>query len=165
MRLGWRIGSSICTAGCIAEHIVRCHREGCSSRRATDGNVRSGSPHWTTRSSSTIYGEDFLGFLYGFRPRRSQHQALDALSYALVKRRVNYVIDADIPSFFDSLDKAWMIKFVEHRVADRRILRLIQKWLKAGVSEEGKWSDTETGTPQGAVITPLTQKVMSNLSG
>jgi group II intron reverse transcriptase/maturase len=72
-----------------------------------------------------------------------------------VKRKVNYVLDADIQGFFDNLDKAWMIKFVEHRVADRRILRLIQKWLKAGVMEEGKWSDTETGTPQGSVISPL----------
>jgi len=77
------------------------------------------------------------------------------LSYALVKKKVNYVLDADIQGFFDNLDKAWMIKFVEHRVADRRILRLIQKWLKAGVMEEGKWSDTETGTPQGSVISPL----------
>jgi len=102
-----------------------------------------------------IYEEDFLGFSYGFRPGRSQHQALDALSFALVKRKVNYVLDADIQGFFDNLDKAWMIKFVAHRVADRRILRLIQKWLKAGVMEEGKWSDTETGTPQGSVISPL----------
>jgi hypothetical protein len=94
-----------------------------------------------------IYEEDFLGFSYGFRPGRSQHKALDALSYALVKRKANYVLDADIQGFFDNLDKAWMIKFVEHRVADRRILRLIQKWLKAGVMEDGKWSDTETGTP------------------
>jgi group II intron reverse transcriptase/maturase len=102
-----------------------------------------------------IYEENFLGFSYGFRPGRSQHQALDALSYALVKKKVNYVLDADIQGFFDNLDKAWMIKFVEHRVADRRILRLIQKWLKAGVTEEGKWSDTETGTAQGSVISPL----------
>ena len=102
-----------------------------------------------------IYEEDFLGFSYGFRPGRSQHQALDALSYALVKKKVNYVLDADIRGFFDNLDKSWLIKFVEHRVADRRILRLIQKWLKAGVMEEGKWSDTETGTPQGSVISPL----------
>src|SRR3984957_6300044 len=92
-----------------------------------------------------IYEEDFLGFSYGFRPGRSQHQALDALSYALLRKKVNYVLDADIRGFFDNLDKAWMIRFVEHRVADRRILRLIQKWLKAGVMEEGKWSDTETG--------------------
>jgi hypothetical protein len=79
-----------------------------------------------------IYEEDFLGFSYGFRPGRSQHQALDALSYALVKRKVNYVLDADIQGFFDNLDKLWMIKFVEHRVADRRILRLILKWRVGG---------------------------------
>jgi group II intron reverse transcriptase/maturase len=102
-----------------------------------------------------IYEEDFLGFSYGFRPGRSQHQALDALSYALLKKKVNYVLDADIKGFFDNLDKSWLIKFVEHRVADRRVLRLIQKWLNAGVMEEGKWSETETGTPQGAVVSPI----------
>jgi RNA-directed DNA polymerase len=102
-----------------------------------------------------IYEEDFLGFSYGFRPGRSQHQALDALAYALLKKKVNYVLDADIRGFFDNLDKSWLIKFVEHRVADPRILRLIQKWLKAGVMEDGKWSETLTGTPQGAVISPL----------
>jgi len=104
---------------------------------------------------NAIYEEDFLGFSYGFRPGRSQHQALDALSYALTQKRVNYVLDADIRGFFDNLSHAWMLKFVEHRVADRRILRLIQKWLKAGVMEEGEWSETEKGTPQGAVISPL----------
>jgi group II intron reverse transcriptase/maturase len=101
-----------------------------------------------------IYEEDFLGFSYGFRPGRSQHDALDALSYALLKKKVNYVLDADIKGFFDNLDKTWLIKFVEHRVADPRILRLIQKWLKAGVMEDGKWSETKTGTPQGSVISP-----------
>ena len=102
-----------------------------------------------------IYEEDFLGFSYGFRPGRSQHQALDALSYALTRKKVNYVLDADIRGFFDSISHEWMLKFVQHRVADRRILRLIQKWLKAGVMEEGEWSDTEMGTPQGSVISPL----------
>src|SRR6201997_923545 len=102
-----------------------------------------------------IYEEDFLGFSYGFRPGRSQHQALDALSYALLKKKVNYVLDADIRGFFDNLDKSWMVKFVEHRVADPRILRLIQKWLNTGVMEEGKWSDTKTGSPQGSVVSPL----------
>jgi RNA-directed DNA polymerase len=96
-----------------------------------------------------IYEEDFLGFSYGFRPQRNQHQALDALSYALQKKRVNHVLDADIRGFFDNLDKAWMVKFIEHRVADRRVIRLIRKWLSAGVIEEGTWSDTEAGTPQG----------------
>src|SRR5437868_826495 len=102
-----------------------------------------------------IYEEDFLGFSYGFRPGRSQHNALDALSYALLKKKVNYILDADIRGFFDNLDKSWLIKFVEHRVADHRILRLIQKWLKAGVMEEGKWSEAKTGSPQGSVISPL----------
>lgn len=102
-----------------------------------------------------IYEEDFLGFSYGFRSGRSQHQALDALSFALLKKKVNYVLDADIKGFFDNLDKGWLIKFVEHRVADPRILRLIQKWINAGVMEEGKWSETKTGTPQGSVISPI----------
>ena len=104
---------------------------------------------------NAIYEEDFLGFSYGFRRGRSQHQALDALSYALTQKRVNYVVDADIRAFFDTISHAWMLKFVQHRVADRRILRLIQKWLKAGVMEEGRWLETEMGTPQGAVISPL----------
>jgi len=102
-----------------------------------------------------IYEEEFLGFSYGFRPGRSQHDALDALSYALLKKKVNYVLDADIRGFFDNLDHGWLIKFVEHRVADLRILRLIQKWLNAGVMEEGEWSETKTGTPQGSVISPM----------
>src|SRR5499427_8700491 len=104
---------------------------------------------------NAIYEEDFLGFSYGFRLGRSQHPALDALSYALTRKNVNYVLDADIRGFFDSISHEWMLKFVQHRVADRRILRLIQKWLDAGVMEEGEWSETEMGTPQGAVISPL----------
>ena len=138
-----------------------------------DGNVHWGSRRWKTRSFSKpwvtilnqIYEEDFLGFSYGFRPGRSQHDALDALSCALLKKKVNYILDADIRGFFDNLDKGWMIEFVEHRVADPRILRLIKKWLKAGVMEEGKWSEPQTGTPQGSVITPLTQKVISIVWG
>jgi RNA-directed DNA polymerase len=102
-----------------------------------------------------IYEEDFLGLSYGFRPGRSQHQALDALSYALQYTKVSYVLDADIRGFFDNLDKSWLIKFVEHRVADPRILRLIRKWLSAGVMEEGKWSEATSGTPQGSVASPM----------
>jgi RNA-directed DNA polymerase len=104
---------------------------------------------------NAIYEEDFQGFSYGFRPGRSQHQALDALSYGLLRKKVNYVLDADIRGFFDNLDSGWMLKFVKHRVADHRILRLIQKWLKAGVMEEGIWWETKKGTPQGAVASPL----------
>jgi group II intron reverse transcriptase/maturase len=111
-----------------------------------------------------IYEEDFLGFSYGFRPGRSQHDALDALSYALLKKKVNYVLDADIQGFFDNLDHRWLIKFVEHRVADPRILRLIQKWLKAGVMEEGKWLEVQTGSPQGSVISPLLANIYLHYS-
>src|SRR5579862_7254895 len=106
-----------------------------------------------------IYEEDFKGFSYGFRPGRSPHQALDALCVAIQKRRVNWVLDADIRGFFDNMSHEWTMKFVEHRVADRRILRLIRKWLKAGVSEDGQWSETKVGTPQGAVISPLLANV------
>ena len=106
-----------------------------------------------------IYEEDFRGFSYGFRPGRSQHQALDALSVGISRKKVNWVLDCDIRGFFDNLSHEWLLTFVQHRVADRRILRLIQKWLKAGVMEEGEWKDTTMGTPQGSVITPLTQKV------
>jgi group II intron reverse transcriptase/maturase len=102
-----------------------------------------------------IYEEDFLGFSYGFRPGRSQPQALDALSVALTRKHVNYVLDADNRGFFDSISHEGMLKFVQHRVADRRILRLIQKGRKSGVREEGEGSKTEKGTPQGAVISPL----------
>lgn len=102
-----------------------------------------------------IYEVDFKGFSYGFRPGRSPHQALDALSVAIRTKRVNWVLDADIRGFFDNLSHEWALKFVEHRVADQRILRLIQKWLKAGVSEGGQWSETKVGTPQGSVASPL----------
>jgi group II intron reverse transcriptase/maturase len=102
-----------------------------------------------------IWEEDFLGFSYGFRPGRSQHDALDALNVGIARKKVNWVLDLDIRAFFDRIDHAWMIKFVEHRVGDRRIVRLIQKWLKAGVMEQGRWSEAKEGTPQGAVISPI----------
>ena len=102
-----------------------------------------------------IYEGDFRGFSYGFRPRRSQHQALDALYVGITRKKVNFLLDCDIRGFFDNLSHEWLLKFVQHRVADRRILRLIQKWLKAGVLEDGEWKDTLMGTPQGSVISPL----------
>jgi len=111
-----------------------------------------------------IYETDFLGFSYGFRPGRSQHDALDALSVGIVTKNVNWVLDADIRDFFGSMSHEWLMKFVEHRIADRRMLRLIRKWLRAGVSEDGCWSKTEVGTPQGAVATPRTQKITSVLT-
>ena len=106
-----------------------------------------------------IYEQDFLGFSYGFRPGRSQHQALDALAYAIYEKRVSWVLDADIQGFFDSIDRDWLMRFLEHRVGDRRILRLIRKWLYAGIIEDGNWTDTGQGTPQGAVLSPLLANV------
>jgi RNA-directed DNA polymerase len=102
-----------------------------------------------------IYEENFKGFSYGFRPRRDQHRALDALYMAITKRKVNWILDADIRGFFDNISHEWLMKFLEHRIADRRMLRLLKKWLRAGVSEDGEWSPTRVGTPQGAVISPL----------
>ncbi|HUP00194.1 MAG TPA: group II intron reverse transcriptase/maturase [Gemmatimonadota bacterium] len=104
---------------------------------------------------NAIYEVDFLGFSYGFRPGRSQHQALDALTTGIMTRRVNWVLDADIRGFFDTLDHGWLVQFVEHRVADQRVVRLIQKWLAAGVLEEGKRTRSEVGTVQGGSISPL----------
>jgi group II intron reverse transcriptase/maturase len=106
-----------------------------------------------------IYEVDFLGFSYGFRPGRGPHDALDALWVGLMRKKVNWVLDADIRGFFDAIDHGWLVKFLEHRIADRRILRLIQKWLRAGVSEDGQWSQTTVGTPQGAVASPLLANV------
>lgn len=106
-----------------------------------------------------IYEEDFLGFSHGFRPGRSQHQALDALAYAIHEKRVNWVLDADIQGFFDEIDRDWLIKFLEHRIGDQRILRLIRKWLNAGIIEDTDWSDTGKGAPQGAVLSPLLSNV------
>jgi RNA-directed DNA polymerase len=104
---------------------------------------------------NAIYETDFLGFSYGYRQGKGQHNALDALYTALLTRRVNWVLDGDISSFFDGLDHEWLIKFVEHRIADQRVLRLIRKWLKAGVLEEGRWTCSEEGTPQGGSASPL----------
>lgn len=104
---------------------------------------------------SAIYEEDFLGFSYGFRPGRSTHDAMDALLVGIEHRRVNFIVDADIRAFFDTVDQEWLIRFVEHRIGDKRIIRLIRKWLKAGVLEEGAVRVSEQGTAQGAVISPL----------
>ena len=111
---------------------------------------------WVLQS---IYEQDFLGFSYGFRPGKSQHHALDALCVAITDNKVNWILDADIAGFFDNIDHEWLMRFLEHRIGDRRVLRLIQKWLRAGVSEEGERSETNVGTPQGAVVSPLLANV------
>ena len=108
---------------------------------------------------NSIYETDFAGFSYGFRPGRKPHDALDALAAGILKKRVNWVLDADIRDYFTSLDQSWLLRFLEHRIADRRVLRLIQKWLTAGVIENGKWSETVEGTAQGASASPLLANV------
>src|SRR5579871_3461924 len=108
---------------------------------------------------NAIYEEDFLGFSYGFRAGRGPHDALDALAAGIYKKKVNWVLDADIRDFFSSLDRDWVGRFLEHRIADRRVLRLIKKWMSAGVIEEGTWSDTAEGAPQGASASPLLANV------
>jgi group II intron reverse transcriptase/maturase len=110
---------------------------------------------------NAIYEEDFLGFSYGFRPGRGAHDAMDALVVAVEHRKVNVILDADIQSFFDTVSQEWLIRFIEHRVGDPRIVRLIQKWLKAGVLEDGIVNVSNRGTGQGAVMAPRTQKITS----
>jgi len=108
---------------------------------------------------NAVYETDFVGFSYGFRPGRSPHRALGALAAGIVRKKVNWVLDADIRGFYDAIDHGWMLKFLEHRIADRRMLRLICKWLKAGVIEDGKRSESVEGTPQGASVSPLLANV------
>ena len=102
-----------------------------------------------------IYEAEFLGFSYGFRPRRGAHNALDALAVGLTQRKINWVVDCDIRAFFDNVSRDWLIRFLEHRIADKRVIRLIIKWLNAGVMEAGEWRDNLRGTPQGSVISPI----------
>src|SRR3984957_9510925 len=104
---------------------------------------------------NAIYEEDFLGFSYGFRPGRGPHDAQDALVVGIESKKVNWILDADIRSFFDEISQEWLIRFLEHRIGDRRIIRLIQKWLKAGILEDGIVSVSDRGTGQGSVISPL----------
>jgi group II intron reverse transcriptase/maturase len=104
---------------------------------------------------NSIYEEDFLGFSYGFRPKRSQHDALDALIVGIERKKVNWILDVDVRDFFGTVNHEWLVRFLKHRIGDERILRLIRKWLKAGVLEEGIVTESEQGTPQGATISPL----------
>jgi len=108
---------------------------------------------------NAVYEVDFRGFSYGFRPGRGPHDALDALAVGIGRKKVNWVLDADIRDFFNQLDRAWLRRFLEHRIADKRVLRLIDKWLAAGIIEDGKWSETVTGSPQGASVSPLLANV------
>ena len=109
----------------------------------------------TTEVLNAVYETDFKNFSYGFRPKRGAHQAVDALAVGIQTRKVNWVLDADIRGFFDAIDHEWMIRFVEHRIADRRVVRHVKKWLNAGVLEDGRRMQAETGTPQGGSVSPL----------
>ena len=111
---------------------------------------------------NAIYEEDFLGFSYGFRPGRGTHNALDALVVGIDSTKVNWILDADVRSFFDEISQEWLVRFLEHRIGDRRIIRLIQKWLKAGVLEDGIVTVSDKGTGQGSVMAPRTQKITLN---
>ena len=101
-----------------------------------------------------IYEAEFLGFSYGFRPGRGAHNALDALAVGMERRKIRWIVDADIRSFFDNVSRDWLVRFLEHRIGDKRVIRLIVKWLNAGVMEDGHWQDNLRGTPQGSVMTP-----------
>ena len=103
----------------------------------------------------SIYESEFLGFSYGFRPQRSAHNALDALAVGIERRKVNWILDADIRGFFDTVHRDWLLRFLEHRIGDKRVIRLLIKWLTAGGMDDGEWSDTGKGTPQGAIISPV----------
>jgi RNA-directed DNA polymerase len=109
----------------------------------------------TVEVLNAIYEGEFRGFSYGFRPGRSPHNALDAVTVGIEKRSINWVFEADIQGFFDAMDHAWLLKFLEHRRGDRRVLRQMRKWLKAGVLEDGQWRAQEAGTPQGGSVSPL----------
>ena len=102
-----------------------------------------------------IYEAQFLGFSYGFRPGRGTHDALDALAVGIERRKINWVLDCDIRAFFDNVSRDWLVRFLEHRIGDRRVIRLIVKWLNAGVMEDGTWRDNLRGTPQGSVVSPV----------
>ncbi len=113
----------------------------------------------TVEVMNAIYETDFLGFSYGFRPGRSPHHALDALSVGITRKKVNWVLDADVCGFFDAIDHEWLVKFIEHRIADPRVVRHLKKWLNAGIMEEGKRVETESGTPQGGSVSPVLANV------
>jgi len=113
----------------------------------------------TTEVLNAVYEQDFLGFSYGFRPGRSQHNALDAVSVGIKKRKVNWVLDADVRGFFDAINHEWLVRFLEHRIGDQRVIRHVKKWLKAGVLEDGKVTWSDDGTPQGGVVSPLLANV------
>jgi RNA-directed DNA polymerase len=143
------------------------HKGPCSLGEGTGSKESdySEAPQRATASRPVpTHQEDFLGFSYGFRPGRGQHDALDALAFGIIRTKVSYILDCDVRSFFDSVSHEWLVRFVEHRIGDPRVIRLIRKWLKAGVMEDGSWAPTESGTPQGSVISPTLANVYLHYS-
>src|SRR5215831_2582215 len=158
-----RTTSRICTLGSTGERTGRCPVVGNTYQRPMAGSGRI-VQRATAAVLNAIYEEDFLGFSYGFRPKRSQHDALDALVVGITTTKVNWILEVDIRSFFDEVNREWLTRFVEHRIADPRILRLIQKWLTAGVLEDGVVTVGEKGTGQGTVISPLLANIYLHYS-
>ena len=159
----WRRTSWICTNGFSRGATGQVRHEGCTSRRRTGGNGRSASPRWRTRSSNgpssrcstpSTRGTSSASPT-GFDQGAARIDALDALTVGIERRKVNWVLDADISDFFSRLDHDWLEKFLEHRIGDKRVLRLIHKWVNAGVIEDGTWKASEVGAPQGASVSPL----------
>ena len=140
--MDWKADYPTCTTGFTVAATEPNPPRGHTYQRAMENNVQL---------LMQIYEEVFFGFSYGFRPERGVHNALDAIWVGITRRKVNWILDADVRNFFGELDHKWMVKFLEHRVGDPRILRLIKKWLRAGVSEEGEWSRTVVGASQGSV--------------
>ena len=156
-----------CTRGSIEERIGPC-RPGVSYIPKPDGRQRPLAvaaledkiiQRATIAVPNAIYEEDFLGFSYGFRPARGQHDALDALVVGITTKKVNFILDADIRSYFDSVNQTWLVRFLKHRISDSRLIHLIQKWLKAGILEDGVVTVSDTGTGQGSVASPLLANV------
>ena len=161
---------SMYTTGCTVERIGHNLQGDSLFRRLTGGNARWASRHWGDKVVqqavvtilNQIYEVDFKGFSYRFRPGRSPHQRLDALTVGIQPKKVNWVLDADIRGFFHNMSREWSVKFIEHRMADRRILRLIQRCQKPCALEDGRWSETKLRTPQGAVVLPLIANVYTS---
>ena len=143
-----------------------CLAESVEPRAEAEGNLEAQSrchaQKWVSQSQvadrirqASIFKEEFLGFSYGFRPERGMHDALDALMVGIQRRKVGWIVDVDIKAFFDTLDRDWLIRFLEHRIGDVRLVRLTIKWLNAGVMDGIEWKETERGVPHGAIVSPI----------
>src|SRR5437773_6487039 len=167
MERTWRQTCGTCQTASSEGRTTPALSSRCTSRSRMVASGPSGIPaledkivqRATVEVLNAIYEGACRGFSYGFRPGRSPHDALDAVTVGIEKRNVNWVLDADIRGFFDAIDHAWLVKFIEHRIGDQRVVRHMQKWLHAGVLEEGQWHAQEEGTPQGGSVSPLAANI------